>query len=425
MSALREDGGHMPESAGPIRVLRLIARLNVGGPARHAVILDDGLRRRGFDTLLVFGSVGPDEASLEELALERALPTVHIPELGRRIRAWGDARAFLSILKLLWRWKPDVVHTHTAKAGTLGRLAVLAYNVTARRPERCASVHTFHGHVFTGYFGRLGSALVRLVERALARITDRIVTISARQREDITTRFHVAPPSKVVVVPLGLELGALLAQHARSPGSREAFGLTANDFVVGYVGRLVPIKDLGTLLRGVAMAGERLPSLRLLVAGDGDERARLEALARELGLAGRVRFLGWQRDLPSLYSTMDLFALTSLNEGTPVSMIEAMAAGIPVAAAAVGGVPDVVEHGVTGQLLPPRDPQALSEVIFQTARQPERAAAMAARAKASVAERFDAGRLVQDIDGLYRRILLEARGAQTLRSSGLDRTSLP
>jgi glycosyltransferase involved in cell wall biosynthesis len=424
MSRYGSKDDTMPEAVRPIRVLRLIARLNVGGPARHAVILDEGLRRRGFDTLLVFGSIGPDEASLEELAHERGLPTTYIPELGRRIRAWGDARAFVAILGLLRRWKPDVVHTHTAKAGTLGRLAVLAYNVTVRRPERCATLHTFHGHVFTSYFGRIGSMLVRLVERALARITDRIVTISERQREDITTRFRIAPKSKVVVVPLGLDLGALLAMHGRSAASREAFGLGPGDFVVGYVGRLVPIKDLATLLRGTAMAADRLSSLRLLVAGDGDARPSLEALARQLDLDRRIRFLGWQRDLPSLYSTMDLFALTSLNEGTPVSMIEAMAAGVPVVATDVGGVPDVVEHGITGQLVPPRDPQALSDAILQAARQPGPTAAMAARAKAAVAERFDASRLVQDIDRLYRRTLLEVRGEKAVRSPGLDRTSL-
>ena len=170
----------------PLRVLRVIARLNVGGPARHAVILNDGLQRRGFDTLLVFGAVGPTEGSLDELA--RNLPVERIPELGRRIRAWSDLRAFCRIVTLLWRWQPDIVHTHTAKAGALGRVAAVFYNTAARRARRAAVIHTFHGHVFEGYFGRFGTAAVRLIERTLARVTDRIVTISARQY-----RRHHAP----------------------------------------------------------------------------------------------------------------------------------------------------------------------------------------------------------------------------------------
>ena len=210
----------MPDHARPLRVLRVIARLNVGGPALHTVILNDGLRRRGLDTLLVYGSVGPQEASFEDLARARALPTVHVPQLGRRISFFDDALALARVVGLVWRWAPDVVHTHTAKAGTLGRIAALVYNVAARRSRRCAVIHTFHGHVLEGYFGPLGSAAVRAIERVLARITDRIVTISVRQRDDITRRFSIAPPGKVAIVPLGLELGPLLALEERTAGLR-------------------------------------------------------------------------------------------------------------------------------------------------------------------------------------------------------------
>jgi len=156
----------MPDHARPLRVLRVIARLNVGGPALHTVILNDGLRRRGLDTLLVYGSVGPQEASFEDLARARALPTVHVPQLGRRISFFDDALALARVVGLVWRWAPDVVHTHTAKAGTLGRIAALVYNVAARRSRRCAVIHTFHGHVLEGYFGPLGSAAVRAITQA-------------------------------------------------------------------------------------------------------------------------------------------------------------------------------------------------------------------------------------------------------------------
>ena len=395
----------MSELPPPLRVLRLIARLNVGGPARHAVILNDGLRQRGFETLLVHGSPGPGEGSLDDLARDRDLPTIHIPELGRRISILSDVRAFARIVALLWRWQPDIVHTHTAKAGTLGRIAALFYNVAARRSRRCVVIHTFHGHVLEGYFGRLGSLLVRWVERTLGFFTDRVVTISARQREDITRKFAIVPPTKVAVVPLGLELGELLALAERPPGPR----VPLEHVVLGYVGRLVPIKDLGTLVRGVAQARLRIPGLELVLAGDGEERASLEALVTRLGLGAHVAFLGWRSDLPALYGGMDLFVLTSLNEGTPVSLIEAMAAGVPVVATAVGGVPDVIEDGVSGVLIPPREPEAVAAAITDALLRPGRAACMAARARSVVRERFHSVRLVQETETMYRQAVLQSR----------------
>jgi glycosyltransferase involved in cell wall biosynthesis len=406
----------MPEQSRPLRVLRVIARLNVGGPALHTVILNDGLRQRGYDTLLVYGSVGPQEASFEELAKARGLPTVYIPQLGRRISLFDDARAFAHVVGAIWRWSPDVVHTHTAKAGTLGRIAALVYNTASRRARRCAVIHTFHGHVLEGYFGPLGSAVVRAIERTLARITDRIVTISVRQREDITRRFGIAPARKVATVPLGLELGSLLKLEDRA-GGRLTVPTELEDVVVGYVGRLVSIKSLDTLVRGVAIARARLPKIRLLIAGDGEERPRLEQLVGELGLTDRVEFLGWRSDLASLYRRMHVFVLTSINEGTPVSLIEAMAAGVPVVASSVGGVPDVVDAGVTGVLVPPRQPEAVAAAIVAAIVEPDRAAVMAARARQSVRERFDSARLVQETEAMYRETLLEIRGASAVRTA--------
>jgi glycosyltransferase involved in cell wall biosynthesis len=391
-------------------VLRLIARLNVGGPARHVIILDGGLRRRGFDTLLVHGAVGTAEGSLAWLADERGLPTRQIRGFGRAISLWDDVLAFGKIVALIWRWHPDIIHTHTAKAGALGRLAAFLFNLLHRRRKRCAVLHTFHGHVFTGYFGAAGSAVVRSTERALALITDRIVTISPAQEADLVRTFRVAPARKVVVIPLGLELQALLARTPEWRGMRKDLGYSANDYVIGYVGRLVPVKDLSTLLRGVADAVVRFPRLRLLIAGDGEERTGLTALAADLGLSERVRFLGWQSDLASLYASMDLFVLTSINEGTPVSLIEAMAAGVPSIATAVGGVPDVIEHGVTGTLIPPKNVDALSATIEQAMTSNDMMSTMASRARIRVANMYDAARLVRDIELAYREELSRRRG---------------
>jgi glycosyltransferase involved in cell wall biosynthesis len=190
--------------------------------------------------------------------------------------------------------------------------------------------------------------------------------------------------------------------------------------VIGYVGRLVPIKDVDNLLRAVALVQVQIPNLRLVVAGDGELRSPLETLAADLGLAERVTFLGWQQDLATVYGAMDLFVLTSLNEGTPVSLIEAMAAGVPVVATAVGGVPDVVEHAVTGMLVPPQQPDVLAAAIVAALTDAERTARMAARARTSVRDRFDSARLVQDTDMLYRRTLMQARRTPPPTPLGAD-----
>lgn len=385
----------------PLRVCRVIARLNVGGPARHVALLDRGLRERGFDTTLAFGDVGPDEASLERLVHEAGNPAVRIAHLGRRISALGDARAFFSLVRLMFRMRPDVVHTHTAKAGTLGRLAALVFNLAQPQGRRCVIVHTFHGHVFAGYFGRAGSAAVRAIERALARITDRIVVIAEQQRVDVVERYRIAPAGKVSVVPLGLDLGSLLALTSGAPSLREELGIHDDHIVLGFVGRFAPIKDLPTLLRAFASAAAREPRARLVLAGDGEARPAVEEMIRSLGLDSRVILAGWRSDLPSLYATFDAVVLSSINEGTPVAVIEAMAAGLPIVSTAAGGVGDVVEHGVTGWIVPVRDADALAGALVDvcaSAEWRERAGAAARRA----VSRYAHTRLVADIERLYR-----------------------
>ena len=207
----------------PIRVIRIIARLNVGGPARHVTILDRGLGARGYDTLLVYGTSGPQEGSLERLA--DGLPTVPIQDLGRRIRLTSDLRAFVRLVRLMFARQPQVVQFHTAKAGALGRVAALLYNGTRRKRHRAVIVHTFHGHVLEGYFGRVGNWLARVAERALGLITDCVIAISESQRRDLVSRFHVIPAAKTVVVPLGLELDRLLEMTADQPSLRPELGL--------------------------------------------------------------------------------------------------------------------------------------------------------------------------------------------------------
>jgi glycosyltransferase involved in cell wall biosynthesis len=392
-----------------VKILRIIARLNVGGPARHVTLLNAGLDARGHETVLVHGSLAPGEASLEELARRAGIRLVHVADLGRRVTPGSDLRAFRALQQIIRAERPDVVHTHTAKAGTLGRLAAFAYNATRRRSSGALVVHTFHGHVLEGYFSAAVNRAVRLVERSLAHTTDVVVTISPRQRADIVDRFRIASAAQTAVVPLGLDLDALLGMDAGAPDLRSAIGASAGDVIVGYAGRMVPVKDLDTLLRAFAAALARVPAMRLVLAGDGPERARVQAMAGDLGIGPRTHFIGWTDDLTAFHATADIFALSSINEGTPVAAIEAMAAARPVAATAVGGVPDVVESGTHGILVPARATREFADALVCLATDAPLRYAMGRAGRARARDRYSHVRLVDDIEQLYTDALAARR----------------
>ncbi len=340
---------------------------------------------------------------MEPLADAQPIRRVKLPYLGRSLRVMDDLRAFWRVTRLLFRERPDVVHTHTSKAGMVGRAAAIVYNLLTPGRRRCVIIHTFHGHVFEGYFSPLVTRGVLAIERTLARVTDRIVTISPRQRDDIVGRYRIAAAAKVVVVPLGLDLQPLLDLPPGGGCLRRRLNIPADAVVVGFVGRLVPIKDAGTLLRAFAAARRQQPDLHLVIAGDGQMRAPLLDLAGALGVAAHVHAIGWWNGpLTTLYEAMDVCALSSLNEGTPVALIEAMAAGVAVVSTAVGGVPDIVEDGVTGLLVPPGDVARLAAALLALSANPSRRAAMGAAGRRHAARHFMHGRLVDDIERLYR-----------------------
>ena len=299
--------------------------------------------------------------------------------------------------------------THTAKASTLGRIAALGYNLTRRPARRCVVIHTFHGHVFSGYFGPFTSAAVRLVERCMAQVTDRVVAISTSQKHDLCYRYRIVAPSKVEILELGIELGQLLELDAETR-LREELGFAPNDVVFGYVGRFVPIKDLPTLIRAFGRAADQVSGARLMLVGDGEMRGRLEAQVGGLNLQDRVRFTGWRSDLAEVYGAIDVGVLSSLNEGTPAALIEAMAAGKPVVATAVGGVEDVVTHGRTGLVVPPGDTERLASAMVQLATDTATRHKLGRAARGEIGVRFSPRRLVSEMSQLYDRVLTERRG---------------
>ena len=324
-----------------IRVVRIITRLNIGGPARHVTVLASGLDRRAFQTLIITGRPSPDEGDLTA-AVRGVGHVVTIPELGRSLRPWQDLVAWCRLFIMLMRVQPDIVHTHMAKAGALGRSAAWLYNQVVRcsawilgRPaSACRIVHTFHGHVLEGYFSPRLTRLFVIIERWLARNTDRLVAVSPLVRDDLLS-FGIGRPAQWQVIPLGFDL---------SPFERLDPPNGASSVRVGLVGRLVPIKNPCLLLEALvklAQTGAHAPTHAVIV-GDGPLRATMEREVQRLGLDRMVEFMGWKGNIHEVYAGLQAACLTSWNEGTPVALIEAMAAARPVVATAVGGVPDLL-----------------------------------------------------------------------------------
>lgn len=384
----------------PIRVLRVIARLNVGGPALHVTYLARGLATRGYETTLVAGDVARGEESMAFVAEGAGVEVVPLPGLSRELAPLRDAVAVWRLARIIRRLRPHVVHTHTAKAGAIGRIATLL----AGPLHRPVVVHTFHGHVLRGYFGTAGTLLFRSIETALALVTDRLVAVSPEVRDELVG-LRVAPREKFSVVRLGIELEPRVRFEGDAAEVRRRHGIAAERFVVGWFGRMTAVKRTDDLLTMLAGVRERGIDALLLLVGDGDDRERLEQRAHDLGLARSCLFVGYQEDVAPWYAICDAVVLTSASEGTPVTTIEALAAAIPVVATKVGGVPDVVDEGETGFLVRPRDTHALAERLEILARNPERRAAMGAEGRKRTLERYAVERLVDDIDALYRELL--------------------
>lgn len=371
-----------------IPIVRAITRLNVGGPARQALLLSKELRP-DFDTTL---TAGKPEATEGELADPEV--AMHRVSLVRRIHPQLDVKAFLGLRKLFGSIRPRLVHTHMAKAGALGRAAA-----TTMRP-RPKVVHTYHGHVFESYFGSLAEKTFLNIERALAKKTDVLVAISPEVKQSLL-ELGVGREEQYRTIPLGFDLSEHLdVDHSRG-ALRSKLGLRPETPLIGSVGRLVPIKDLATLLKAMT----HVPDAHLAVLGDGEVRGELEGLARELGLGECVHFIGWFTDIPTAMSDMDLVVLSSLNEGTPVSLIEAAACAKPVVATDVGGVPYVVDHDRTGLLCPPRDPEALAAHIRTLMADRDRRRRMGDAGREKVRRLFHKDRLVRDIRELYSELL--------------------
>jgi glycosyltransferase involved in cell wall biosynthesis len=448
-----------------MKVVRIIARLNVGGPAKHVAWLTAATRRFGIESDLVAGTVPPGEDDMSYFAASLGVEPIILDEMSREVSP-RDAVAVWKMYRLLRRLRPDIVHTHTAKAGTVGRVAGLLYrwltpSALAGRPRACRFVHTYHGHIFHSYYGRLKTLVFLTIERVLARAaTDRIVAISEQQFREIHGQFGVGRASQFKVIPLGLDVEAFAGWRERREAARAGLGAGEDDVLVGIVGRLTEIKNHKMFLDTAALflkrhadgaaAGETggaARRVRFVVIGDGNLRGELEAQAGALGIAERVTFTGTRNDPENFYAALDIVALTSLNEGTPLTLIEAMANARPVVATAVGGVVDLVGQSIeyeaarssggetakgagatlapaptaTGETMytvcargvrvPTGDAKAFCAALEFLVADDELRRELGERGQAFVAEHYSKERLVRDVLNLYSELVPSPRVA--------------
>ncbi len=380
------------DESRPIRVLRIIARMNVGGPAWQVSVLTHGLDRDRFESRLIAGDVGEGEADFIELR-DPDLPVVKIATLGRSLRIGDDLRAFVAIRQAIRDYRPDIVHTHTAKAGLLGRIAA----TTCRVPVR---VHTFHGHVLHGYFNRWVTRLVRIVEGLLARRTTVLVAVGERVRDELLGA-GIGRSDQYVGIPPGVALEALPDRVS----ARGSLGLPVDQPVVVFVGRLTAVKRPDRLIEAMALVLDRRPDAVLAIAGEGELLEETRSRAEPLGSS--VRFLGWRRDIAGLYAAADCMVLTSDNEGMPVTLIEAAMAGVPSVTTDVGSACEVVLNGVTGLVVAP-DATAVADGLVRLLDNDLRHR-MGAAARARAEAEFCTRRLVTDHESLYERLIATNR----------------
>jgi glycosyltransferase involved in cell wall biosynthesis len=393
------------------KVLRIINRLNLGGPTYNAAYLTKYLGGE-YETLLVSGMKDEEEASSEFIVNNLGIKPVYIPEMYRELHPFRDFKSYQKLRNLIDEFKPDIVHTHAAKAGAVGRLAASHAGVKV-------IVHTFHGHVFHSYFSPLKTRMFLEIERYLAKRTTSIIALSESQKNELTDVFKVAPSSKFNIVPLGFDLSRFEEnQEAKRNAFRELYGLDDDEIAIGIIGRLVPVKNHTLFLEALRQVIHKTTrKIRAFIIGDGEERVNIELKAKNLGLSfnnenlkekNNLVFTGWQKDVDVCNAGLDIIALTSNNEGTPVSLIEAQASGKPIVSTDVGGIHNIVMVGETALLSPKGNSHTFADNLLKVIENDALRQDMAVHGNLYVKHRFSYARLCNDMDKLYKSLLAKA-----------------
>jgi glycosyltransferase involved in cell wall biosynthesis len=399
------SGGTVRPLSEPTRIVRVIARLNIGGPAIQAISLTRMLEPHGYATTLVRGREDPHEGSMDYLARDLGVEPLRVASL-RRDPGVHDLAALARVTGMVARRRPEIVHTHAAKAGTIGRLAALSLP----RSRRPVIVHTFHGHSLTGYFPSRQARAYLAIERFLARRSDRLIAVSEEVRAELLA-LGVGEQERFEVIPLGFDLSSFNVNAAERARRRERLraelGIPDDARLITQIARLVPIKRVDRFLRLASRLADR-PDAHFLVVGDGELREQLRSSTAATALDGRLTWAGFRRDIADVCFASDVVVLTSDNEGTPVSLIEAQAATTPVVGTRVGGVASVVSDGYTGFTVDATDEQGLAGAVARVLDDQRLAGALAAAGREQ-AQRFSLAQLVDRLDRLYRRLLAERR----------------
>ena len=378
------------QSNEKIRVLRIISRLNIGGPSIHSLLLSKKINFSAFEPHLIFGKTDPLEGNLAPTKNE-PFQYYYVPHLQREISPFRDFRSFISILKIIKKVKPHIVHTHQAKAGLLGRLAAIVTGVPIR-------IHTFHGHVFHSYFPTWKTNLFLFLERILARYSH-LIAISDNQKQELES--HLKSPPSIEVIPLGLELKKFENLPPQEPLKKQ-WGYTQDSVIIGIVGRLVPIKNHDLFLDVAKELKNQFHHVKFLIVGDGERRTHLEKRIQSENL-DHVRMIGWQKDLREIYSLLDIVVLTSLNEGTPVSLIEAAASGKSIVSVCVGGVDSIIQHKINGYLIQNHNISEFTNSLEQLIKNKVLREAMGKSLQHETIKYFGEDRLIKKIEDLYKK----------------------
>jgi len=401
------------------RVLRILNRLIIGGPALNAVYLTRYMAP-DWETKLVIGGKDDHEQDATHLTERLGIEPVVVPEMLRAINPRADRAAYNKVKQLIQDFKPDIVHTHAAKSGAIGRLAAISCKVPV-------IVHTFHGHVFHSYFGKAKTQAFIQIERYLAKRTSGIIAISELQKKELAETYRIAAEPKISIIPLGFDLDRFtIDQAAKRLAFRERYDIAPDEIAIGIVGRIVPVKNHRLFVAAAALAlKQSKEKLRFLIIGDGDMRPGLEADFRQAGIPyayypedprhTQAICISWQTEMDNVLAGLDIVALSSHNEGTPVSLIEAQAAGRPVVSTNVGGVADVVSDGITGFITPPGNAEDFAMALLRLTEDPELRQRFGKAGREAVRERFSYQRLVKDMDGYYRLLLDQAKGQKSSR----------
>jgi len=376
-----------------IKVLHIITRLDPGGSSTNTIETMARLNPGRFDPFLISGRTKDADGSIDALLKSKAIKYAFFPDLQREIQPWKDIKAFIQLYRFIKKGHFDIVHTHSSKAGVLGRWAA-----------KCAGVpiiiHTPHGHVFYGYFSKVLTSFFIWVERFTARITDKIITLTNRGKKEHID-FKIGPAEKFVRIYSGIDVNPKRNHPELKIHLKKQWVLGDGYFIFGSVGRLDPIKGTTYLIDAMARVIKAHPRTQLLLVGDGSEKEKLQRKCAALGLQAVVKFTGFQKDPTPFIEIMDVFVLASLNEGMGRVILEAMTYGKPVIATGVGGIPELVEDGKNGFLVPPQNAEALSDAMIKLIGHRKLLEEMAIQAKIKVGAQFDLDKMVKDIESVY------------------------